>query len=208
MEDFEPGLGERFALLLRQGAGNLVSALAHQLGRLLEDLGAVVDRKSTPGRERPLGGGDGAVGFGAGAISNLGQDRLVGRIDHGQRLAVLCLAPRSVDVHPCRILCRSRLVSARRRCHVWLSAFDGLAVPMRHSPGHDRELELEQDTRPEPLSSLQTGSPLPRYCPNSSRSTDLVAEQESSSVRSKKLKATSKLEEYAVWVDLGSCSGH
>ena len=48
------GLGERLALLLRQGSGDPVGALAHQLGGLLQDLGTIVDRRrhATPGNAR------------------------------------------------------------------------------------------------------------------------------------------------------------
>ena len=139
VQDFEPGLGERFALLLGQGAGNLVGPRAHQIGRLLEDLGTIVNRQGTPGRKRTLRRGDGPIGLGPRSIGHFGQDRLIGRIDHPQRLAVQGIAPRSIDKHAGRILCRSCRASGRRRCHVWLSALVWSHRSEGHSPGHNRD---------------------------------------------------------------------
>src|SRR5271157_4604474 len=177
VQDFEPGLGERLALLLGQGAGDLVDSLAHQVGRPLEDLGTIVSRQGTPGRKRTLRRGDGPISLGPRSIGHFGQDRLIGRIDHPQRLAVQGITPRSIDKHAGRILCRSCRASGRCRCHVRLSASDDLIVPRSTRLDTTATPSFKHESFGISTDRLRTGSPSPRYRPGLNRSKDLAPEK-------------------------------
>ena len=81
VQDLGLGLGERLALLHRQGAGDGVGPLAHQVGGLLEDLGPVVGGRLHPGRHRLRGRLDGPASVLPAAVGDLGDDLFGRRVD-------------------------------------------------------------------------------------------------------------------------------
>ena len=108
VQDLGLGLGQRLALLHGQGAGDGVAPLAHQVGGLLEDLGAVPGGELHPAGHGALGGLERPAGVFPAAIGHLGQHFLGGRVDDPQRAAVPRIAPLAVDVHALHGSGRSR----------------------------------------------------------------------------------------------------
>ena len=71
---------ERFALLLRHCAGEVILALDHQLPGAVQNGRAVVCRRGGPGGKGFVGGIDGARGLFAAAVRNFLDNVAVGRV--------------------------------------------------------------------------------------------------------------------------------
>ena len=99
VHDLAPGLDEGLALFEGEGAGQFVGAVAEVVGGLLEDLGPFVDGKGSPGGHGAGRGVDRAVGVGGGAVGDFAERGFIGRVDHGERAAVLGVAPLAIDEH-------------------------------------------------------------------------------------------------------------
>ena len=87
------------ALLLGLHLGDVVEALAHQIGGLAHDLGAVIGRGRSSRPAKPFcGGGERGVEIGFAGVRQMRQ-RLAGRrIDHVLALAAFAVEPFAVDV--------------------------------------------------------------------------------------------------------------
>ncbi len=97
-ENFRARLRINLALLLGHHLGNVVVALAHQVGGLAHDLGAVIGRGRLPHREAFFGGGERGIEIGLAGMRQMRQ-RLAGRrIDHVLALAAFAVEPFAVDV--------------------------------------------------------------------------------------------------------------
>ena len=97
VQDFALSLGQRLALFQRHGASDGVDPVAHQLGRLLQDLGTIVDGAAHPIRHGPVCRRDGPLGFGSAAECHLGDDFLGGGVDDAQCPAIVGRDPFAVD---------------------------------------------------------------------------------------------------------------
>ena len=86
------------ALLLRLHLGDVVVALAHQIGGLAHDLGAVIGRGRLPDREALLRGFERGVEIGARGMRQMSQHLAGRRIDHVLALAAFAVEPFAVDV--------------------------------------------------------------------------------------------------------------
>ncbi len=89
--------GQRLALVLGQGAGQLLAAFADPGDDLLAIARAVEGGGGSPGRPGGAGGGDGVVDVGRGAGRHR-RERLARRRADGRRRAAVAVAPGPVDV--------------------------------------------------------------------------------------------------------------
>ena len=86
------------ALLLRLHLGDVVVALAQQVGGLAHDLGAVIGRGRLPDREALVGGGERGVEIGVAGVRQMRQHLAGRRIDHVLALAAFAVEPFAVDI--------------------------------------------------------------------------------------------------------------
>ena len=90
-------------------------ALAHEIGGLAHDLGAVIGRGRLPDREALLGGGERGVEIGFAGMRQMRQ-RLAGRrIDHVLALAAFAVEPFAVDVESQLGIHRNLVVTRNNR---------------------------------------------------------------------------------------------
>ena len=97
-QDLGARLDIDLALLLRLHLGNVIVALAHQIGGLAHDLGAIIGGRGPPQREALFGGGERGVEIGFAGMRQMRQ-RLAGRrVDHVLALAAVAVEPLAVDI--------------------------------------------------------------------------------------------------------------
>mgnify|MGYP006959935453 CR=1 FL=1 len=70
--NFTLGFGQWFALFGGQDCGEIVGVFDHQVEPDAQDIGAFLGGAGGPGLHRGIGGGDGAVGFGAAKVGDGG----------------------------------------------------------------------------------------------------------------------------------------
>ena len=127
-------LGIDLALLLRLHLGDVVMALAQQIGGLAHDLGAVIGRGRLPERKALFRGGERGVEIGVRGMRQVRQ-RLAGRrIDHVLALAAFAVEPFAVDVKR-EIGIHGNLVVTRDNIGRWISTFGGGAATLPAAPG-------------------------------------------------------------------------
>ncbi len=102
---------QRLARVARLHAGELVGALLEQVGHAVQHGGALAGGDAAPvaAPEGGLGGGDGVLGVGRGAVGDLGDRLAGGRVGHGARARrgdVLAVDEQRVDC----VLCDGHLV--------------------------------------------------------------------------------------------------
>src|SRR5262249_21954910 len=90
--------GVDLALLLHQDFGDRVVALAHEVGGLAHDLGAVIGRGRPPQREAFLRGFQRFVEIGLAGVGQMRQRLLGRRIKHVLALAAAAVHPLAVDI--------------------------------------------------------------------------------------------------------------
>ncbi len=91
-------LDVNLALLLGLHLGDVIATLAHQIGGLAHDLGAVIGRSRFPDRKALFGGGERGVEIGARGVRQNGKHLAGRRIDHVLGLAAFAIEPFAVDV--------------------------------------------------------------------------------------------------------------
>src|SRR5262245_40963992 len=71
MQDLGLRLGNRLALFHGQSSGDVIGALAHQIGRFLEDLGSIIGGEFHPALHREMSGFERPFDFDATAEGHL-----------------------------------------------------------------------------------------------------------------------------------------
>jgi hypothetical protein len=99
-DHFALRLGEDLALLLCHRAGNLIGALAQQIGGLLDDAAAVIGRLGLPQLEALVGGRECRIEVARCGVGQVRERLLRGRIDDVFATATVAVVPLAVDVKP------------------------------------------------------------------------------------------------------------
>src|SRR6185437_11294405 len=117
-DDLDARLGQHFALLQRQDAGDRILSLANEISGLADDARALMRRGRAPLPEALLRGGERAVEIG-GAGMRQRRERLFRRgIDHLLAVAALRAEPFAVDIHR-QFRVHAFLPSFVIRCSSW-----------------------------------------------------------------------------------------
>ena len=95
-----PGVAQRLAVLGRHQPGELLGPGGHQLERLAQDLGPLPGRRGRPAGQRGLRRADRVKRVRRGAVGDLSQRLLGGRVEHRERRAPL--GPLTPDEQPGR----------------------------------------------------------------------------------------------------------
>ena len=135
------GAGEHFgaqldidlALFLRLHLGDVVVALAHQIGGLAHDLGAVIGRGRLPHREALRGGGERGVEVGGRGMRQMRQGLAGRRIDHVFALAAFAVEPFAIDVKR-ELGIHGTLIATQEQSRRWISTFGHERPPCRTVP--------------------------------------------------------------------------
>ncbi len=96
--DLALGFGQRLALLQRHQSAQVVLVLHQQLEPATQLLRTLLGGQITPGRQRPLGGVDGAAGFGSAHLRHRTENLAGGRVVHADGLATVSIQPGAIDI--------------------------------------------------------------------------------------------------------------
>ena len=96
--DLALGLGQRLALLQGHQATQVVLVLHQQLEPATQLARTFLGGQRAPGRQRLLGGLDGATGFRAAHLRYVADDLAGRRVVHGDGLAAVGIQPLAIDI--------------------------------------------------------------------------------------------------------------
>ncbi len=96
--DLALGLGQRLALLQGHQAAQIVLVLHQKLEPAAQLLRTLLGGQITPGRQRTLGGIDGATGFRGAHLRHRAKRFAGGRVVHADGLAAVGIDPGAIDI--------------------------------------------------------------------------------------------------------------